>query len=437
MPSRADLELRAAASGITAANYVNDSKLEQRILWQEQNSSTVAGALSTGTLTSTGVLATNGDTVTIGTRTYQLVTTLNETPSTNTIVNNGTNVSDGNTVQINATQYRFKTVMVLPYDIQIAATAALSMQNLVYAILGTGVIGTNYANGTVLNPFISTAVLASTTITLTTATNGLNTTFYTVNAVDGTAANTLSVGNPYFTGGKDPITNATAVAASQTLTSNGTNVTDGDTVSVGGQTFRFKTVPVLVNDIFIAATAALSLTNLLDAVTGVGAAGVNYYANTLPLVNITVTQATLVLTFSAKLPGTTGNSYTLATTNAGTLTAGGAFFAGGTNLLSYQVLIGAAATNTMTNLGNALGLSVTGKGTAWASNIPVSPDVTVGTVTATTVPVTATQAATNNTATTKVSVTLSWGAATLTGGTPSTKAVSASSIQATAGGAQI
>lgn len=35
MPARKELELRAAAVNITPANYPNDSKLEQAIIWAE------------------------------------------------------------------------------------------------------------------------------------------------------------------------------------------------------------------------------------------------------------------------------------------------------------------------------------------------------------------------------------------------------------------
>lgn len=36
MPSRAELELRAGAANVTAANYANDSKLEQAVIYAEK-----------------------------------------------------------------------------------------------------------------------------------------------------------------------------------------------------------------------------------------------------------------------------------------------------------------------------------------------------------------------------------------------------------------
>jgi len=36
MPSRAELELRAASANVTAANYPNDSKFEQAIIFAEK-----------------------------------------------------------------------------------------------------------------------------------------------------------------------------------------------------------------------------------------------------------------------------------------------------------------------------------------------------------------------------------------------------------------
>lgn len=47
MPSRAELELRAAAVNVTAANYPNDSKLEQKVLYEEQVMTAKAGTGTT------------------------------------------------------------------------------------------------------------------------------------------------------------------------------------------------------------------------------------------------------------------------------------------------------------------------------------------------------------------------------------------------------
>lgn len=46
MPSRAELELRAAAVNVTPSAYPNDSKLEQKVLYQEKTL-TASGAATT------------------------------------------------------------------------------------------------------------------------------------------------------------------------------------------------------------------------------------------------------------------------------------------------------------------------------------------------------------------------------------------------------
>lgn len=43
MPSRAELNLRARMCNITAANYPNDSKLEQKVLYEEKNAAAASG----------------------------------------------------------------------------------------------------------------------------------------------------------------------------------------------------------------------------------------------------------------------------------------------------------------------------------------------------------------------------------------------------------
>ena len=65
MPSRAELVNRANVVGLDPANYPNDSKLEQKVIYLETNASTMAGTLATGTVTSSGV-AVGAETITIG-----------------------------------------------------------------------------------------------------------------------------------------------------------------------------------------------------------------------------------------------------------------------------------------------------------------------------------------------------------------------------------
>lgn len=75
MPARNELVIRGNAVGLTASNYPNDSKFEQKILYLEKNGTTYTETLGTGTLTQSGA-ATNGDKILIGNRTYTYVTAL-------------------------------------------------------------------------------------------------------------------------------------------------------------------------------------------------------------------------------------------------------------------------------------------------------------------------------------------------------------------------
>jgi hypothetical protein len=142
-------------------------------------------------------------------------------------------------------------------------------------------------------------------------------------------------------------------AASGTLTSDATNVSDGDTVTIGNVTYTFKTaLGTAANQVLIGANAAGSLTNLSQAISGSGGtAGTTYTANTAPIPH---------------------------------------------------------------------------------------PDVTIGTVTATTIPLTAKSINQGNTvATTETSAHLSFGAATLTGGVQSSRVTPATDFAAVSGDAPV
>lgn len=140
MPSRAELNVRAKNVGIDPANYPNDSKLEQRVIYEEKQSATETGALAVGTLTSD---ATNPDadgTVTIGIagegqKTYTFKSALTEAKATQTLT--GTDVfSDGETVSIGDVTYTFKTALsedsgdAVANEVLIGADLATSLDNL-------------------------------------------------------------------------------------------------------------------------------------------------------------------------------------------------------------------------------------------------------------------------------------------------------------------
>lgn len=120
-----------------------------------------------------------------------------------------------------------------------------------------------------------------------------------------------------------------AVAAVGTLTSDATNVSDGDTVTIDTIVYRFKTTPVAAYDVKIGADAATSLANLKKAINSTGNAGTEYFAGTLQhptVIGTTLTSTTLVV--QAKVWGVNGNA--IATTETSShLSFGAATLASG------------------------------------------------------------------------------------------------------------
>lgn len=102
MPARNELVIRAAAVGFDATTIPNDSKLEQKVLYLEKRQTTIAGTAPTTTLTSTGT-AGDGETFTIGTRTYTLKTALTGAANEVLIGAAATNTLDNIKDAINAT----------------------------------------------------------------------------------------------------------------------------------------------------------------------------------------------------------------------------------------------------------------------------------------------------------------------------------------------
>jgi hypothetical protein len=99
-----------------------------------------------------------------------------------------------------------------------------------------------------------------------------------------------------------------------TLTSNGTDVSVNDTVTIGAVTYTFKAAPTTVaNEVKIGGTAAASLANLKKAINLTGVSGTDYGSSTV--IHPTVAAGALTATtlrLYAKTGGTAGN--TLAST---------------------------------------------------------------------------------------------------------------------------
>lgn len=261
MPSRAELVNRANVMGLNPANYPNDSKLEQKVIYLETNASTMAGTLAAGVLTLTGDL-TAGDQVLIGTeaqggKTYTFVTALTGVKATAVLT--GSDVfTDGETVTVRGVTYTMRDALSDPvqgYEVLIGANLAASLDNLKLAINGGSTAyptaadasgrGTTWSNGTVRHPYV----------TATTNTN----TEQTVEAIDfGTAPNRWAVSE----------TAANAAWGASTLANGVANV---------------------LNEVLLGANAAASLDNLKSAINNTATEGTTYSYGTKahPLVTAT------------------------------------------------------------------------------------------------------------------------------------------------------
>lgn len=217
MPSRANLNVMARNVGIDPSTYPNDSKLEQRVLYELKNSATAAGTLATQTVTSSGVNVTTADTITIGGRTYTFKTALTEVAATQVLTSTGTTPTDGDQVSVGSQTYTFKTALstnpTIPNQVLIGGSAAVALDNLKLAINGGSTnyptaadasgIGTTWSTGTVRHPDVN-------------ATTNTNTQQTVAANVVGTAANAMGVGTnntgptlswaaPNLAGGVNPI----------------------------------------------------------------------------------------------------------------------------------------------------------------------------------------------------------------------------------------
>ncbi len=119
--------------------------------------------------------------------------------------------------------------------------------------------------------------------------------------------------------------------ATGTITSNATNVTAGDTVTIDTKVYTFVATPATEGDVKIGATAAITLDNLKAAINHTGTPDTDYKcAACHPTVEAT-TNTDTVQTLQAIIGGVAGNSIALAkstvvaatlTVSAATLTAG-------------------------------------------------------------------------------------------------------------------
>jgi hypothetical protein len=121
--------------------------------------------------------------------------------------------------------------------------------------------------------------------------------------------------------------------ASGTIVTTGTELADGDTVTVNGTIYRFKDTMAQINDVKRnGTTAATTLENLIKAINGTGTPGTEYFtgttAHTTVRADSALTVSSTTLTLRARTSGTGGNAYTL-TKSSTQLSVSGAVLSGG------------------------------------------------------------------------------------------------------------
>lgn len=272
--------------------------------------------------------------------------------ATGTVTNNGTAPADGSKVTIAGQVYQFKTTPAAAYDVKIVAGNANStMDNLILAINATGTPGTNYFAGTLANPNVSAGARATATFTVSARVAGSAGNAIAMASTSGTTNLTLAA---TLTGGSgNGIVSVTVgpVAAYGTITTNGTNPSDGDQLTIGSKTFRFKNTLASEGDIHIGASALITLRNLMQAINQSGVPNYDYKVGGLnPEVKALPSLNGNVLTLIAWTPGTAGNSLGLSQPVGTTFTVSGATMTGGAdtiNLFTGPVFFTAGTTNTL------------------------------------------------------------------------------------------
>lgn len=105
--------------------------------------------------------------------------------------------------------------------------------------------------------------------------------------------------------------------AESVLTSDTTNVSDGETVTIGSTVYRFKDTMAQAYDVKIGASAAETLDNLKAAINASGTPGTEYFAGTLAHPTVVATTNTdTTQKVVARIPGTAANTAATTETSA-------------------------------------------------------------------------------------------------------------------------
>lgn len=150
------------------------------------------------------------------------------------------------------------------------------------------------------------------------------------------------------------------IAASGTLTSTGTNPSNGDTVTIGSKTYTFQTTLTNVDgNVKIGATAALSMTNLFNAInviSGSGTPGTDFAAATTAHTTVTATNPTSTTVFIRAISTGTGGNSIATTETSSQLSFGSSTLTGGSVATNVDYLL--ATVSIPANSGNTNAISL-------------------------------------------------------------------------------
>lgn len=137
------------------------------------------------------------------------------------------------------------------------------------------------------------------------------------------------------TGGLAAVGVTAPVAASGTLTSDNTNVSNNDTVTIAGRVYTYKTTLTAATtayEVLIGADADASLLNLIRCLNHTGTPGTDYGSATPadPWVSAATSVTSHAFAVTARVPGGVGNAITT-TEGSSHLSWGGATLSGGRN----------------------------------------------------------------------------------------------------------
>lgn len=324
MPSRNELVIRGNAVGLTASNYPNDSKFEQKILYMEKFGTTYTETLGSCVFTTAGADVADGDTIQIGNRTYTFKTALTGVKATGLLTSTGV-FADGEVVTIEGRAYTFKTTLSVPSvqnEVLIGISAAVSLDNFKLAVNQGSTNfpttpdnsgqGTTWSNGTVRHSLVN-------------ATTNTNTTQVIEANNFGTLANQYAL-------------SSTATVNTWGAAKMGTVVT----TEVAG-------VANVLDQIKIQVSAAVTLDVLKDVINGTtntGVAGTDFSAGTVAHNQVTATTNTnTAQTVVARNAAFDNGSIATVMTGGGNMAAGTATLASGVR--------GVIALNTTTYAGSA------------------------------------------------------------------------------------